>query len=145
YLESMQKQNSWSIHNSKDKKNDALRPRSFLEHKNMKLPLERQLFKLQQWNKTKQCRTYIISQNSIGYATANYNCCMGNNAKWYFIYTLTHMNPVLHLTSVMLANMIIYISIMTVSAFFISIYSFRLTSHMYFLGAGILRKKKRPK
>ncbi|KAJ9592428.1 hypothetical protein L9F63_015844, partial [Diploptera punctata] len=25
-----------------------------------------------------QCRTYIISQNGVEYATANYNCCMGN-------------------------------------------------------------------
>ncbi|KAJ9591586.1 hypothetical protein L9F63_001940, partial [Diploptera punctata] len=29
----------------------------------------RQLFKLQQWNKTKQCRTYVISQNGVEYAT----------------------------------------------------------------------------
>ena len=46
---------------------------------NKKIPLERQFFKLQQWNKSKQCRTYVISQNGVDYATANYSCCMGNN------------------------------------------------------------------
>ncbi|KAJ9590379.1 hypothetical protein L9F63_016593 [Diploptera punctata] len=36
---------------------------------NMKLPLERQIFNLQQWNKTKQCRTYVINQNGVEYVT----------------------------------------------------------------------------